>query len=181
MEDSKMTDGLTTSTLSQPLIKSLRDTVLCAMETMVPFLQAELKRRSGSEVTSFSNFWDLEIAVSDPLLSTNCPPLATNDMVVFIKFKEKMMLDNIPRTPRNVLIPVCITPCPGVFPFVAARIWELYSPRWEHEDMITTDPATIIYLKAEVLKHLQTVVVEAAQKALQERKAADPVAEETLE
>jgi hypothetical protein len=154
------------------------------MEAMVPFLQAELKRNNGSEVTSFFNFFDLEIAVSDPLLSTNCPPLAKTEMVVFIKFKEKMMTnDTSPRTPRSVLIPVCITPCPGSFPFVVARIWELYSPRWEHEDMITTDPATIIYLKTEVLKNMEVTVVETAQKALRERKAmADGlVVEETLE
>ena len=183
-----MTDGPTTSTLPQPLVKSFRDIVLCAMERMVPVLQAEIKRKNGSEVTSFFNFFDLEISVSDPLLSTNCPPLATNDMVVFVKFKEKMMLDNIPRTPRSVLIPICMTPTFHTFPFITARIWELYSPRWEHEDMITTDPATIIYLKAEVLKHMQTVAVETAQKALQERKTVEDaivaehkVAEETLE
>ena len=165
-----MSNDVITSVLSQPLIKSLREVILYAMEAFAPILKEELKRRDDEDVTSFFNFHDLEISVStDPLISDKCAALQNNEMVVFTRFKEKFITDNTMRQPRNLLIPICLSTTPNFFPFLVARVWELYAPRWEHEDMITTDPRTIIYLKAGVLKQVQKGIVEASEAAMKKR------------
>jgi len=154
------------SKLGQPLIKSLRETVLNAMESMAPLLSAEIKRTG----TAFCNFYDLEIAVStEPLITETCPALQDNEMAVFVKFTEKFKEELTGRPVRSILVGLCLAIAPNEFPFVVTRIWELYTPTWEGQDKVMTDPLASVYLKAEVLKSVETAIVDAAKRGVKEQ------------
>lgn len=158
-------DDVTMSDLPKPLIKAMRQAVLYAMEGFALELAKAIKDKENPQ---FCNFYDMEIGVSgEPLISDTCPALKRNEMVVFIRFMEKFITPNETRKPRNLLVAVCLTI--QQFPYVQTRIWELYAPRWEHEDMITTDPSSSVFLKTGVFVHVQEAMAELAKKSLEER------------
>jgi hypothetical protein len=90
-------------------------------------------------------------------------------MALFVKFTEKFKEELTNRPARSILVGLCLAVAPMAFPFVVTRIWELYSPTWEGQDKVTTDPLASVYLKTEVLKSVETAIIDAAKKGVAEQ------------
>ena len=110
----------------------LRDSVVTGVRSLMPLIGKHIDSWGKDPYVGFDDF---EIGVStDPVTSTKTSALQDNEICFFVRMKEIFAMDkSLPdeTKPRVLLLPIVLSFSFNLKPTYMARLWEVYTPRWE--------------------------------------------------